>query len=150
MKSTPPLIMLAEGRRPRPRKPVVPAPREAALHNAVADLLRRCCRSNWRWSHFPSGEKRDPITGARLKRMGLMRGWPDIVPVDPDGKFYGLELKRSGEDLTPEQEAFRDWCTAHDIPHAVCYSIDRAFEILGNWGALTIRPVGGRDHAAIP
>ena len=52
----PPLLALAQGRRVRPRKAETPRPKEIALHMAVADVLRRFARPDWRWSHFPSGE----------------------------------------------------------------------------------------------
>lgn len=28
--------------------------------------------------HSPNGEKRDPLTGRKLKAMGVMAGWPDL------------------------------------------------------------------------
>ena len=50
----PPVLALAAG--VRPRKPSAPRPKEIALHMAVADILRRFSRPDWRWSHFPAGE----------------------------------------------------------------------------------------------
>ena len=52
--SVPPLLALAAGRRVRPRKASIERPKELALHMAVADVLRRFARPEWRWSHFPS------------------------------------------------------------------------------------------------
>jgi hypothetical protein len=51
MTSDLPLLMLADGRKPRPRKAAAPRPKELALHIAVADLLRRFARPDWRWGH---------------------------------------------------------------------------------------------------
>jgi hypothetical protein len=37
----------------------------------------------WQWTHLPFGEKRSAVTGARLKRMGTKRGWPDFILLSP-------------------------------------------------------------------
>ena len=143
MKPEPPLLMLAAGKRPRARRYAVPPPREAVLHIAVADLLRQTCLPRWIWSHFPAGEARDVRTGAKLKRMGLARGWPDFLLVKPArgtsrGQLFCLELKRQGEHLTDEQSAFRDWCDANAVPFAIARTIDEAIAILTEWRCLRI------------
>ena len=109
------------------------------LHCAVADTLARCAAPDWQWSHFPAGEARTQETGRRLKRMGLKRGWPDIILISPEGAFYGLELKRRTGSLTEAQEAFAAWCRRHRVPYAVAYGYDEAIAILTNWGALRLR-----------
>jgi hypothetical protein len=141
MKSLP-LLMIAEGRKPRPRKAPVARPKECQLQCAVADLLRRHALPEWRWSHFPAGEWRGVITGARLKRMGLQRGWPDFLLVAPDGAIRCLELKRAGESLTDDQADFKLWCIAHAVNYSVAYSIDEALAVLDAWSCLRIR-IGG-------
>ena len=133
--------MIAEGRRPRARRCPLANPRELVLHKATVDLLRKIAKPEWRWSHFPSGEKRDVRTAARLKSMGLQRGWPDLVLIAPDGRFHGLELKRVGEQLTDDQEDFQMWCIRHGVRYAVAWSIDEVMMILGAWGAIV--KVGG-------
>ena len=142
MKAMPPLLLLAAGRKVRARKAPVIRPKESALHCAVAKVLHEHALPTWRWSHFPSGEKRDIIAGARLKRMGLQRGWPDMILVGPDGRFYALELKRQGETLTDEQEAFQLWCIGHGVPHVVAFTIDEVLTTFDQWGCLRIR-IGG-------
>jgi hypothetical protein len=89
----PPLLAIAAGRRVRPRKVVAPRPLELQLHMAVADLLRRFARPDWRWSHFPAGEHRDVRTAAKLKAMGTQPGWPDLILFDPSGKLHALEYR---------------------------------------------------------
>ena len=44
--------------------------------------------------------------------MGFEKRRPDFVLVSPDGLFFALELKRRGETLTDEQDAFRNWSIA--------------------------------------
>jgi len=136
--STPPLLMIASGRKPRPRKAIAFRPLECKLQTDVAKVLSDHALPTWRWSHFPAGEHRDVRTGARLKRMGLQKGWPDIVLINPAGLFHGLELKRRGETLTDEQQDFRVWCCRFGVPHSVAYSFDDAFAVLSAWGCLRI------------
>ena len=139
----PPLLVLAAGRRVRPRKPSAPRPKEITLHMSVADILRRFARPDWRWSHFPAGEHRDVRTAAKLKAMGVQRGWPDFVLFDPTGRLHALELKRLGETLSEDQEAFQEWSIARGIPHSVSRSLDEALTVLGAWGALRVKIGGG-------
>jgi hypothetical protein len=86
---------------------------------------------------------RGVITGARLKRFGLQRGFPDIQLISPAGLF-GLELKRAGEGLTDDQTDFQTWCIAHAVPYSVAYSIDQALTVLDAWGCLRIAIGGAR------
>ena len=46
--------------------------------------------------HCPNGEARNPIIGAKLKRMGVKAGVPDLFLPVPRGGFHGLwiEMKR--------------------------------------------------------
>jgi hypothetical protein len=94
----------------------MPAPKEFVLHRAVADHLRAFARPDWRWTHFPAGEKRDPLTAAKLKAMGLRRGWPDFLLVALGGLLHALELKRRSETMREEQESFAAWCWEQGIP----------------------------------
>jgi VRR-NUC domain len=144
MNSIPPLIMLCEGRKPRPRKASKSAPKEIVLHMAVAKLLREHCLLEWQWFHPRSGELRDLKTAAKLKRMGLKAGLPDIALIGPTGIFHALELKRLGETLSDAQEAFQLWCIRHGVPHSVAYSFDEALLALNTWGCLRIRIGGSR------
>jgi VRR-NUC domain-containing protein len=138
-----PLLQIAAGRRVRARKPSIPRPKEIALHMAVADVLRRFARPDWRWSHFPSGELRDIKTASKLRGMGLARGWPDFVLIDPSGRLHALELKRQGETLSDDQEAFEVWCIGHGVPHAIARTSDEALAVLSRWEALRIKIGGG-------
>ena len=59
----------------------------------------------------PNGEKRDIVTGARLKAQGVRRGVPDLqLDVPKFGKYLGkefhglrLELKKPDGRVSPEQ-----------------------------------------------
>jgi hypothetical protein len=128
----------------RQRGVAAPPPLEFELHCLVADTLRRWATPNWIWTHFPAGERRDDVTGARLKRMGLMPGWPDFILIPPATpticqRPHFLELKRPGGKLTEHQSGFALWCKLNDCPHAVTSDYRTAVKILQAWGALLAR-----------
>jgi len=134
---------------PKPRLPLftgkvvtadqIPARKEIALHFSVAKFLKDFCHADWRYTHFPAGELRDDKTGAKLKRMGLKAGWPDFQLVSPQGLFHALELKRAGEGLNDDQEAFAAFCRKNGIPHAVVDTFKDAVETLNGWGCLRVK-----------
>lgn len=142
MTAIPPLLMLCEGRKPRPRKAPKTAEKEIVLHMAIAKILRDHCRPEWRWTHVPNGELRDVRTAAKLKRMGAQPGWPDIILVPPEGHLHALEFKRIGETLSDPQRNFQAWCIRHAIPYVVAWTLDEALAALDHWGCLRIR-IGG-------
>lgn len=47
---------------------------EHQIHTAVVEILQRAATPSCLWMHIPNGERRDAITGARLKRMGVRAG----------------------------------------------------------------------------
>ena len=126
--------------------------REFNLHVMVADVLERWATPGWQWTHLPFGEHRNAITGARLKRMGTKRGWPDfillpplkIVPnmLAPERKIplyprpCFLELKRKGGKLTEEQSELMLWMIANCYEYEVCDNFNDAINVLRDWGAV--------------
>jgi hypothetical protein len=144
MKATPPLLAICAGRKPRPRKAPQSRPKEISTHVAVAKVLLDHARPEWLWTHIASGELRDVRTAAKLKAMGVRRGWPDFILVPPAGQLHSLELKRIGEDLTDDQEAFQLHCIRHGWPHSVAYSLDDALAAFDHWGCLRIKIGGSR------
>jgi hypothetical protein len=116
MTAVPPLLLLAEGRNPRPRRAPLCRPKEITLHMAVAKLLRDHALPEWQWTHVP-----------------------DFILVPPAGQLHCLELKRQGETLSDAQERFQLWCIRHGVPHSVAYSVDDALAVLNAWGCLRWR-----------
>jgi hypothetical protein len=131
-------LHLFKGNRQRGVAPP-PAP-EFHTHVMVADLLRRFAEPAWRWWHIPSGEKRTPATGARLKRMGAQRGLPDFELLAPRGAGHGrphfLELKRKGSKQSAEQIEFAEWCLRNDCPYAMASCFVDAVFVLKQWGVV--------------
>jgi hypothetical protein len=126
----------ARGKHRAYREPKEPAPKEFALHLAVADHLRAFAHPEWRWSHYPAGEKRDPRAASKLKAMGLQRGWPDFLLIAPGGRLHALEIKRRGEAMTEEQEDFEVWCREQGVPFACPDDLREAVAILSEWGVV--------------
>jgi hypothetical protein len=128
-------LSLFKGRRQRGVR--APSAKEFSLHVMVADTLRRWASPSWRWTHFPSGENRSAITGARLKRMGVQRGWPDFLLLAPDETgLHFLELKRRGQKLTADQTDLHLWCVLHGYPFATVDNYEMALTVLRQWGAV--------------
>jgi hypothetical protein len=78
--------------------------------------------------HIPNGEKRDAATAARLKRMGVKPGIPDLFLPAARAKFHGLyvELKRVGKDETDVQEKVIETLRAQGYAVAVCQGWEMA------------------------
>jgi hypothetical protein len=150
MRATPPLLALAAGKKVRPRRAPVVRPKEITLHMSVAKVLREHCLSGWIHFHVPNGERRDIKTGARLKKMGVRRGVPDLVLFSPSGKIHLLELKRNGETLSPSQEEFRDWAIRTGVPFVTAHSFTEALVALDTWGVLRIKIAAPGDQGGVP
>jgi VRR-NUC domain len=134
--SEPRQLELFKGRRQRGAR--LPPGLEFHLHVSVADVLRRWIMPGWRWTHIASGEYRTPATAARLARMGVMAGWPDLIllpPVPSHGAVF-LELKRRGGRLSPEQRDFAGWAHDNGYAYAVVDNLRSAIAILAEWGAV--------------
>ena len=95
---------------------------EFRLSCKVADYLALALPSHVLWSHLPFGENRSAITGARLKRMGTKRGWPDYLVLHDRGTI-ALELKAEKGKRSPEQVTFGDAFTALGGDYFVCRSL---------------------------
>lgn len=94
---------LFKGKRQRGERP--PAALEFRTCCALADTLDRFLTPGWRYTHLPFGENRSASTGARLKRMGTRRGWPDYLFCGPGRALLFLEMKRKGGRPSPDQVA---------------------------------------------
>ncbi len=82
---------------------------EARLQQNCLMHLNRHHREQERWFHaIPNGEKRDPITAARLKATGVKRGVADTFLPEPRGIYHGLyvELKTPTGRLSDKQKEF--------------------------------------------
>ena len=90
---------------------------------AYCDALRIVC------VHIPNECKRSKAYGAKMKRMGLQKGFPDLfIPTVKQG-FHGLfiELKRDKlEHPTKEQLEWIEYLNNKGYYAAVAYGVDAA------------------------
>lgn len=92
----------------------------------------------FRCNHSPNEGKRSPILGAKLRRMGVSRGFPDIeipIPIKPYHGFY-IELKRIGGKLTQEQQEWLEYLRAQGYYAEAAYGLTHAQQLVANYIAL--------------
>ena len=108
-------------------------PSEDQIQIALLEWLRLAHPAAWPWTHHsPNGGARSAVTGARLKNLGVRRGFPDLTLWLPRGGFHGLavELKAGKGKPTPEQLAWLDHMASIGWMAAVCTGFDAARETL--------------------
>jgi hypothetical protein len=82
-----------------PFRLTAPEPSEREVHEACAKLLDKVLLDPARWCSYPAGASvLSPQQAARHIRIGLKRGYPDIMIFY--GGIYGIELKRRGAKLS--------------------------------------------------
>ena len=99
---------------------------------AVADylnLLGLC------FAHIPNEGKRTPVAAAILKRMGMKPGFPDLLILEPRGKYHGLaiEMKSLKGRASADQ---KDWLKRlHEKGYAtaLCYGADAAIQVINKY-----------------
>ena len=81
-------------------------------------------------------EKRDQVTAARLKRMGVTPGWLDLVFIGPHGQMGWIELKAKARRLREHQAAVK--LHLEQAGHGYHCSSDYrdVVEVLKAWGVL--------------
>ena len=97
--------------------------------------------ASWRESKYPilnlmyaipNGEKRDIVTGAKLKRQGVKAGMPDVhLPVARHGysSLY-IEMKKRGGTLTEDQKKKIPQLQFAGNKCEVCYGCEEAIKVL--------------------
>ena len=109
---------------------------EGQIHQAVVGHLRMRCRRGVHWHHPATGELRDAATAAKLQRMGVRAGLPDLLLLI-EGRLHGLELKRErGGRVSPAQQAMHDELRAAGAIVETAKGLNEALGVLTTWGAL--------------
>jgi VRR-NUC domain len=108
---------------------------EALIQRAVVDHLHLRAKPDVLWLHCPNGERRDPRTGAKLKRMGVLPGAADIL-LWHRGNSFALELKSPGGRLSEAQLEFLARFNDAGGHSACAEDIDRAIAVLEGWQIL--------------
>jgi hypothetical protein len=129
MSALPPLLMIAEGRKPRLRKAANSEIRlrdrnaEARTQAAIVEWIRLVAPELIVF-HVPNGGLRSKAEAARMRWVGVLAGVPDLVVLGRDGRCWLVEVKAPGGTLSADQRAIRDWCTALRVPFVIAKSID--------------------------
>lgn len=114
------LDWLAEQKPSKPRKPRRQP--EFELQCAIAYYLDMALTSATRWCHIPNGEYRRPKTSARLQKMGVKAGVPDIMLLH-GGRAYFFEIKAGRGKATESQVDWMAWLNRHDYQACVVRSV---------------------------
>ena len=109
---------------------------EDNLQRQVASYLE-IVKPDCAWTHFPAGEARTAVTGAKLRRFGLKRGWPDMIFVLPGGRFAAVELKAPTGRQSPDQKAVQASIEQLGGFYVVCRSLADVEAALKSWGVTT-------------
>jgi VRR-NUC domain len=110
---------------------------ETDIHMAIADLLRRAASPGVSWFHPANGELRNIRTAARLKKMGVRPGIPDLM-ITINGRMHGLELKTTKGRTSPAQIAMHDEMRASGVVIEIAHGIQAAVDVLRRWGAIRL------------
>lgn len=84
-------------------------------------------------AHIPNEGKRTKTTGARLKREGLRRGYPDIILDVPRGEYHGLRIelkRRQGYKISTEQKEWIRKLNKQGYAAAFCFGWEEAWEFI--------------------
>lgn len=143
MSQPPPLVPM---RQPKFRLTEFILP-EDDLHASVADALNKLLLPPAEWTTFPAGNvPLPPRFAAKLSRLGLKRGWPDILVLHE--RIFGIELKRADGRLSKTrlvrtrrgslrqldgQEDVFPRLEAAGMAIAICRSVPEVLQALSGW-----------------
>ena len=122
---------------------------ELVLQSAIIKVLRDHLKKNILMIAFPSGGG-GYIRGAKLKRAGLVAGWPDIQLIYK-GIYYGIEVKTPTGRLSSAQRKIHKQLIRMGCSVAVVRSIREVMEIVLDWNLVRrYKPsVEGSDTSSI-
>src|SRR5436190_8545260 len=141
-----------------------PVTTEQTLHETVADALDKLLMPPAEWTTFPAGSvPLPPQFAAKLSRLGLKRGWPDVLVLH--SRIIGIELKRRGGRLSrtrfvrTRRGALRELAGQEDVfPRlqaagmtiGVCSSLTEVLAFLGACGVPLRVSITLRNDRAMP
>lgn len=85
--------------------------------------------------HIPNEGKRSLSYAARMKRMGLRSGFPDLFVTRARGGYHGLfiEMKYGKNKTTKEQKEWLEHLSAEGYACAVCYNAAEAIKTIESY-----------------
>jgi hypothetical protein len=109
----------------KPMKSIIP--KESQIQAAVCDYLSLKKRFFWRQNTTPVYDK----TGGFFRAMPkyALKGIPDVIVITDGGYVCFLEIKRPKAKLSPDQEVFRDRCTAIGAEYHIITDVTQLKEL---------------------
>jgi hypothetical protein len=104
---------------------------ESVLQTSIFQAINLILSKDVLITCFPSGGG-GKIRGARLKRMGLVAGWPDLQLLHK-GKYYGIEVKTPVGKLSPAQSELHEKLKSQGAKVAVVKSEKEAMDLIYEW-----------------
>ena len=82
--------------------------------------------------HAPNGGTRNRGEAAKLQKMGVLSGVPDLHLPVPKGKYCSLYIEMKYEDgrLSRTQKDFLEWAASYGNYCCVCYTAEEAIQVL--------------------
>lgn len=111
---------------------------EQAVHKAIVQVLKIGLPFGW-IVRTDRGNPRSRIAGAQQKRMGAVKGWPDIEIIGRDKRenpaTWHIEVKapRTGR-VSDEQHEVHDRLRDLGRPVGIARSVDDALRLGREWG----------------
>ena len=107
---------------------------EDQIHASIVTYLRTVLPDALVWA--TPNNPRNAAHGARLKRLGMVAGVPDLC-VLTDGQLWFFEVKAAKGRVSEAQEAFMDAAYELGAQSAVVRSLDDVAMALSRWGIRT-------------
>ena len=104
---------------------------EFILQSAIFACIKELLNPDVLITCFPSGGG-GRVRGAKLKKMGLASGYPDLQLLHK-GKYYGLEVKTESGRLSPAQSELHEKLKLQGARVAVVRSEKDAIEQIIKW-----------------
>ena len=118
---------------------------ESEIQIQIVELLKRVLKGDVLWTFFPAGEagggRGGKVRGARLNRMGLQPGWPDLQFLHK-GRYFGMEVKTKTGRLSQSQRRMHSLLEEQGVSVAVVRSINDVLERCNEWQLLTRTAAG--------
>ncbi|MBQ9416756.1 MAG: VRR-NUC domain-containing protein [Clostridia bacterium] len=109
--------------------------RPVSVQNEEGEQIAVCDWLRWHqlvFLHVPNEAKRSQAAGHREKLMGLQKGFPDLLVLEPRGRYHGLaiEMKAIGGRVRPEQKEWIEMLKAKGYAASVAYGADHAIALI--------------------
>ena len=93
-------------------------------HNIQVGIVQYLRLRGFEVFAIPNGERRDAVTGAKLKAEGVTAGAADLIILLPIGNTLFVEVKTAKGRQSPAQKAFQERVESLGFNYVIWRSID--------------------------